>query len=195
MKQKGFAVVEVLLAAVIFGLLVMAMVGSLVFGEQSTQVAGARGRAILIAEEGLEATRNIRDHAFINMVNGTYGLAVSGGVWTFSGSGDLTDVFTRSITIADSTVSAIFKLVTSTVTWQQTPSRTGTVELKTEITNWRASAGAPSSCLTYCQSFGTYTLGVCRTSPAQCTSHSETHEAGGDGFCTASGLNTCCCKL
>lgn len=191
MKQKGFAVVEVLLAAVIFGLLVMAMVGALVFGEESTQVAGARGRAILVADEGLEATRNVRDNNFVNLVNGTYGLAVSGGIWTFSGSSDLTDIFTRSIAIADSTVSASFKLVTATVTWQQTPSRTGTVELKTEMTNWRASSGSPTSCLTYCQSLGTYVSGVCR---AGACLGGETHESGGDSFCTVGVLDTCCCN-
>lgn len=192
---RGFSAVDVLLAAALLGMIVTAMVGALIFGEESARVAGARGRAIGIAEEGLGATRNIRDHSFGNMINGTYGLVVSGGVWTFSGSSDSTDIFTRMITIADSTVSASFKLVTSTVTWQQTLQRTGTIELKTEMTNWRSSSGAPASCLTYCQSIGAYQSGVCRTSSAVCTANSEVNESGGDGFCTAGPLDTCCCKL
>ncbi len=188
---SGFSAVDVLLAAALLGLLVMAMIGSLIFGEQSSQVSGARGRAILVAEEGLEAVRNIRDNSFGNMINGTYGLAVSGGVWTFSGSSDLTDIFTRAITIADSTVSASFKLVTALVTWQQTAQRPGSVELKTEMTNWRSSSGAPTSCVTYCQSLGTYASGVCRATTCL---GGETHEAGGDVFCIAGPLNTCCCN-
>lgn len=193
--EKGFSAVDILLAAALFSLLVVAMVGALIFGEQSTQVSGARGRAILVAEEGLAAVDNIRDQSFGNMVNGTYGLAVSGGVWAFSGSSDTTDIFSRSITIADSTVSASFKLVTAAVTWQQTAQRIGTVELSTEVTNWRGSSAPPTSCVTFCQSFGTYQSGVCRTGPAQCSAHGETHESGGDSWCTAGVNTTCCCKL
>jgi Tfp pilus assembly protein PilV len=191
----GFSAVDILLAAALLGMIVTAMVGALIFGEESTRVAGARGRAVGIAEGGLEATRNIRDHSFGNLINGTYGLVIAGGVWTFSGSSDLTDIFTRSVTISDSTVSASFKLVSSSVTWQQTLQRTGAVELKTEITNWRSSSGTPTSCVTYCQSFGTYQSGVCRASPAACTANSEVNESGGDAFCTAGVLDTCCCKL
>ncbi len=193
--KNGFSAVDVLLAAALFSLLVVAMIGPLIFGEQSTQISGARGRAILIAEEGLAALGNIRDNSFGNVVNGTYGLAAVGGVWTFSGSSDTTDIFSRSIIVSDSTVSAGFKLVTAAVTWQQTPQRTGTVELSTEITNWRGSSPAPTSCLTFCQSFGTYQNGVCRTGPAQCTAHGEVHESGGDSFCTVGVNTTCCCKL
>ena len=193
--KKGFSAVDILLSVALFGLLVTGLIGALIFGEQSSQVAGFRGRAVLVAEEGLEAVRNIRDHSFGNMVNGTYGLAASAGVWTFSGSFDVTDIFTRSTTIADSTVSASFKLVTATVTWQQTPQRAGSVVLSTEMTNWRSSSPPPSSCVTYCQSIGTYQNGVCRSSPVACTSQGEIHESGGDGFCTAGINTTCCCKL
>ncbi len=188
---RGFSAIDVLLGAALFGMLVMGMIGALIFGAQSSQTSGSRGRAIFLAEEGLEAVRNIRDHSFGNMANGTYGLAVSGGVWTFSGSSDTTDNFTRSLTIADSTVSASFKLVTSSVTWQQTAQRSGVVELKTEMTNWRSSSAPPSSCVTYCQSLSTYSSGVCRTDTCP---GGETHEAGGDTFCVAGPLNTCCCN-
>lgn len=192
-RQAGFSVVEVLLAAGLLGLIVTAMIGALIIGQQSTAIAGARGRAVLFANEGVEAVRNIRDAAFSSMANGTYGLAVVGGQWAFLGTSDSTDIFTRQITIADSTVSASFKLVTATVTWSQTAQRTGSVAIVTELTNWQASAPAPSSCSAYCVSLGIYSNGICRQSAAQCTNNGETYVAGGDAFCTGGGSPRCCC--
>ncbi len=191
--QTGFSTVEVLLAAGLLGLIVTAAVGSLIIGVQSVALAGTRGRAAFFANEGIEAVRSIRDASFSNLVNGTYGLAVSGSRWVFSGTADTSDIFTRQVMISDSTVSASFKLVTAVVTWAQTSQRAGSMTLATELTNWSQSAPAPSSCAAYCASLGTYTTGVCRQSAAQCTLNGETHVAGGDAFCTSGGNPRCCC--
>ena len=78
--SKGFSVVEVLLAASIFSLLVTALVGAFLYGQESSALAGARARAGQLADEGLEASRSIRDGAFTNLTDGAHGLAVSGGV-------------------------------------------------------------------------------------------------------------------
>lgn len=68
-REQGFSIVEVLLAATIFGFLVLALIGALVYGRQSTANAGDRNRANYIAEEGLEATRNIGYASFANLVD------------------------------------------------------------------------------------------------------------------------------
>jgi hypothetical protein len=88
-----------------------------------------------LAEEGLEAVRNLRDGTFTNLTSGTYGLAISNGKWMLSGSSDTTGIFTRQITV--SSLDAQRKQITSTVTWQQTPQRTGTVTLTGTLTNWQ----------------------------------------------------------
>lgn len=135
----GFSLVEVLLAVSVFSLIVTGLAGSVIYGQQSTALAGQRVRANFLAEEGLEATRNTRDENYTNLSNGTYGLVISSNQWVFSGSQDTTDIFTRQITITDAGTNR--KQVTSTVTWQQNPQRTGSVSLVTYLTNWKASVG------------------------------------------------------
>lgn len=129
--SSGFSVVEVLLAATVFAFLVTAVVGAIVYGRASNADAGDHNRAMMLAEEGLEAVRNIRDASFSNLTNNTFGLAQSGGVWTLSGTSDTTGIFTR--TVAISAVDSNRKSVIVTVSWgSQQVSVTG------RLTNWAA---------------------------------------------------------
>jgi Tfp pilus assembly protein PilV len=134
-KQSGFSSVEVVLAASVFALLVTALIGSYLYGEESTALSGNRARAIMFAEEGLEAVRNIRDSSFSNLVDGSSGLSPSGTVWNTAGINDTSDIFTRSVII--SSIDANRKSVTSNVTWQQNAQRTGSISLTTYLTNWQ----------------------------------------------------------
>lgn len=138
--SKGFSTIEVLLASSILILIVTAFMGAYIYGSESTAIAGQRGRAAFLAEEGLEASRNIRDVLFNNLSPGTKGLAISSNKWVFSGSSDITDIFTRAIQI--SPVGTNRNMVTSTVTWQQNPQRTGSASLVTYLTNWRRNNGS-----------------------------------------------------
>jgi len=191
LDYRGFSIVEVLLASTVFALLATAIIGAVIFGRESMASAGARSRALHIAEEGLEAARNIRDNNFADLIDGNHGLSVAGNQWLFSGTSDAVSPFTRQVAI--STPSANRKRVVSTVTWQQTPSRTGTVALTTYLANWRASAGGGgASCSSYCATIG-YSAGICRASAGACT-QTETYEAGGDLQCTGGpSQDTCCC--
>ncbi len=136
-NNKGFSLVEVILATAIFGLLVTALVGSYLYGQEAVALAGSRSRAMLLADEGLEATRNIRDSAvaFANLPDsvGT-GLSTVGNQWGFSSSSDTSGVFSRQTIV--STVDAYRKSITTNVTWQQNTQRTGAVSLVTRLTNW-----------------------------------------------------------
>lgn len=133
--HSGFSIVEALLAGSVFALLVTALVGAFIYGQEASALAGNRARAILLAEEGLEASRNIRDSSYSNLTAGTHGISVSSNQWGFSGTSDATDsFFTRQIAVSN--IDASHKTATSTVSWQQNPSRTGTVALVTRFTNW-----------------------------------------------------------
>ncbi len=212
--KAGFSLVEILLAVSIFGLTVTALVGGLIFGEQSTALSGARVRAVMLADEGLEAVRNIRDENFSNLTSGTHGLTISGNQWTLSGTSDTTDIFTRQVTIFS--VDTKRKNVTTNVTWQQNQQRMGQVEVVTYLTNWKTNAGptptptatltptpggptatptpTPVTCASYCLSLGGYTTGTCRQNTAQCAANGETYESGGDIYCTGGpSADTCCC--
>jgi hypothetical protein len=135
LAQAGFSVVEVLLAATLLGMLATGVVGAVVYGRASTADAGDTARANYLAEEGIEAARNIADAAFTNLVDGTYGITQNGTQFAFSGTSDITDIYTRQVIIT--TAGTNRKTVTSTVTW--TADGGGSVTHTARLTNWAAS--------------------------------------------------------
>lgn len=189
--NKGFSAIEIILAASIIVLAITALVGALIYGRESTALAGERARATFLAEEGLEAARAIRNSSFANLINGNHGVAVLGSNWVFSGSSDTTDIYNRQISVSD--LGTNRKQIISTVTWQQNSQRSGSVVLTSELASWQGAV--TTSCTLYCQSLGIYTTGTCRPNPIQCTNNSEVYESGGDSFCTGGpNADTCCCK-
>ncbi len=189
-RQIGFSTIEVLLAASILVVIVTALIGGVIYGRESTLLAGQRNRATFLAEEGLEAVRNIRDNSYASLTIGTHGLIISGNKWILSGTSDTTDIFVRQIIIANAGTNRL--QVTSTVTWQQDLQRSGAVSLVTNLDNWIPVVAA--DCTSFCQSVGNFTVGTCRGSPGACNNHHETYEAGGDIYCTGGpSANTCCC--
>jgi Tfp pilus assembly protein PilV len=134
--QHGFSVVEVLLAATVFGFLVTGLLGALVYGRSGTASAGDRHRAVMLADECIDATRNIGNTTYTNLTDGTHGLGQSGGAWAFSGSSDTSSVYTRQVAI--STAGTDSKDINCTVSWPQPGGTTSTVTLTSRITNWLA---------------------------------------------------------
>lgn len=146
--QKGFSLVEGVLAAGLLGIVVTALVGLFIYGQESTRVGGERMIAVFLAEEGMEAVRNIRDSAtgFGNIpADSTYGLIVSGSpqIYSLSGSSDTTplspggvEVYTRRIAIT-SLATPTRKKAVVTVTWDISPVRQGKVEIESHFTDWR----------------------------------------------------------
>jgi Tfp pilus assembly protein PilV len=144
LNARGFSTVEVLLAATIFGMIAMAIVGALVYGNQATADAGEHGRATMLAQEGLEAVRNIRDGQDATYVNttgaATYGLAQTGNQWTLSGSSDVSGIFTRQVTITP--IDTARKNITVTVSWLN-GATTSQVTATGRLSNWLASIVPP----------------------------------------------------
>jgi len=194
--RRGFSLVEVMLAVAIFSLIVSVFVGALIYAQQSVASFGGRTKAAFLAEEGLEAARNIRDAGFSNLTDGTYGLAISGGQWVFSGSSDTTDNFTRAITI--STIDPERKQVSSNVFWQENPQRTGSVTLITYLNNWAAVAASDydTRCALCCKarqySEGTYySGGICRKNQNYCQDNGEIKVGNCSKNCPP---HVCCCR-
>lgn len=134
--RPAFSLIEVVLSVALFAMLVTSMFGAYIYSQESVSLAGARNRASLIAEEGLEATRSIRDASFGSLVDGTYGLTQSGNKWILSGSSDTTDIFQRQVTI--SSIDANRKQIVSSVNWNQNMTRTGNISLTSYLDNWSA---------------------------------------------------------
>jgi len=144
--QQGFSVVEVLLAAAVFSLLATGVIGAIVYGRASADYAGDRGQALFLAEEGIEATRNIAAASYANLVPGTYGLVQTGNQWAFSGTSDISGSYTRQIVIAAAGTNR--QSVTSTVTWPEFGGTTNSVTLTSQLVNWAAATKTWTNAIT-----------------------------------------------
>lgn len=136
-KQAGQSLVEVILATSILAVLTTVFTFAFIYGNETAILAGSQNRASLLAEEGLEVVRNIRDENFNNLQDGNFGLEISGGQWQLVPGADTMDIYTRQITISSVGDSTSTKDVSSTVTWQQNLQRTGSVTLNARFFNWR----------------------------------------------------------
>lgn len=93
------------------------VMGLYFYSISSIHTVGDRARALFLAREGIEATINMRDAGYSYLVDGDHGLAITDGHWAFLGTSDITDKYTRIISISPLGLST--KLVTSTVSWIQ----------------------------------------------------------------------------
>jgi Tfp pilus assembly protein PilV len=135
-KNKGFSIAEILVAVAVFLIFVSATVGIIVSSDKQLQNGGHKERATALAEEGVEAVRNLRDADFNNLTDGTFGLNVSSGVWSLVGTPDVTNIFTRTVVI--STVNLNEKKVDVTVTWSDQISPSNSLTTTTYLTKWQA---------------------------------------------------------
>lgn len=142
MKQQRFSsgqsLVEVLLAVAIFALLMGAVIASFNDIFVSEYLTGHRTEALRMAEEGLEASRAIRDRDFQELVAGSYGVVLSGNQWAFFGANDTRGIFTRTVEISEP--DAETRYVTSTVSWSD-GGVARSVSLRSTITDWQAGGG------------------------------------------------------
>ncbi len=146
-NRAGFSVVEIILATALAGLFVASCAGGLLFGVRMSKEAGRKSQAVFLAEEGLEATQNIRDAAYSNLSAGTYGLTTTGNQWNLSGASDITGIYTRTQTVA--VVDATKKSDTSTVSWKEPTGQTRSVSLVTYFADWNASTTTLGGLMSY----------------------------------------------
>ncbi|MBI4281063.1 prepilin-type N-terminal cleavage/methylation domain-containing protein [Candidatus Uhrbacteria bacterium] len=132
---KGQTLFEILVA---MGIFAVVMGGAMILLNSQLQSLSSlrnRLRAMLLAEEGLEAARLIRDRSWSTLVPGTFGLSLINNTWEFQGNTDTTDGLTRRVTVADQAANE--RLVTANVEWTGPDSRTQTISLSTLLTDWR----------------------------------------------------------
>jgi len=132
--RRGFLLIEVLLSLLLMSVVASALVGSFIYGQETTRLAGERLRASMLAGEALEATRAIRDRSFADLTDGSHGLAVAPGRWVFSGTSDSTGVFTRRVLVTSVDVNR--KTIAAIVSWSS-GRKIETVTMLTRLTNWR----------------------------------------------------------
>ena len=138
-SSKGQSLVELVVAIGIF----VTVIAGLIFFVFDSFFAGRLSydliKANLLAEEGIEAARSIRDNKFSNLIAGNHGLAISGGHWIFQGNEeDLSSQLNngkRVVLIED--IDSNRKKITSNVSWSFTENRPEEIKLVSYLTNWQ----------------------------------------------------------
>jgi type II secretory pathway pseudopilin PulG len=104
MKQKGFFLVEVVVAASIIATVLMLLLGSISNSVEASQRSLERTQASYLLEEGAEAVRSIRDTSWATiaaLTNGTtYYLSWSGTAWSLTTTPSTVDAFTRTVVLS-----------------------------------------------------------------------------------------------
>ncbi len=124
--------------------------------------------ALLYAREGLEATRNIRDRDYLELISGEYGLDFTDDTWSLVETPEEIDNFyLRTITVGDifrdgagdiaeeGTYDPETKKITAEVTWDWKGIFPKTVSLTTYLTNWRSDEWVQTTCSEFNE--GTFT--------------------------------------
>ncbi|MFA5080493.1 MAG: hypothetical protein WC472_02610 [Candidatus Paceibacterota bacterium] len=132
--NDGFVIVEVLLAISILAMFFVAFIGVVIYNRQIYENASNRQTAVLLAEEGIEAVRNIRDSDFDSLFNGSYELNDNGGKWLLDTNLSKSGIFTRRLVI--SSVGFNKKQILSSVSWNEY-GHLKSVSLTSYLTNWK----------------------------------------------------------
>lgn len=149
-NQKGLSLIELMVAMAFFVLVVSGVIFLVLDAYSANRQGAERTRATLIAQEGLEAARSIKDRGWKYLTTGVYGVNDVNGFWDFGAGQDSIDQFTRQVKVENvsrqngeivasgGTVDFDTKKVTSEVDWNFTPLRPSHVSLETYFTNWKS---------------------------------------------------------
>jgi len=155
-RESGFSVIEVMLAAALFIIFSSGIVTVVLQGFDANRLGDEESIASEYASEGIEAAISIKNQAFTNIVDtaGTGVIRNGSSVWAFSGANNTFGKYTRVITVTDvlrdvsgnivasgGSLDPNTKKVTSTVSWNVSPTRNDSVVLSTYLTNWRSGYG------------------------------------------------------
>lgn len=122
--------IEVLIAC---GLLV---IGSLLLASFATSIRplAKHGtnelQALFLAKEGIEAARAMRDYDFNLLIDGPHGIAFGTSTWSFTGTSDTANGFTRTVTVSPFDLRT--KKITSTASGAYSSSTLTTLLLDTD---------------------------------------------------------------
>lgn len=164
LQKKGQSLIEIIIALAIFALIGAAMVALVVGSFQALEKGGEQFQAAVLAQEGIEAVRSIRDRGWNELSYQQSGITINSGRWEFLGEGtsEVIGRYQRTITFVDIYRDANYNIVLSTnpgavldlnsqevrveVQWTPQPGIVNIVRRYSLLTNW---AGTDiSQCLT-----------------------------------------------
>ena len=153
MNNKGFTLVEILIAGAVITVAFTGIVSFLLFSRSVTSKAQRNTEAVSLAEQALEAVRKLRDDSWTaniaTLTSGTtYYTTIASNQWSLTTTNpDTSSYYTTTVVFSDvnrdasdnisatGTNDANTKKVVSTVSWNDSGSKK--VNLTTYITNFK----------------------------------------------------------
>lgn len=132
---KAFSLVEVLFATVLLGATISTILVSLSGQVSHISSSSQDLQAAAIASEGIDAARSIRDADWDALEVGVHGLAYANGVWSFAGSSDVQNGYTRTLQVTE--VATNERRVAVNVTWKGVAGQDRSYGYSTMLANWR----------------------------------------------------------
>jgi type II secretory pathway pseudopilin PulG len=196
---KAFSLIEILLAIFVFSLFSTGMVYlSLDTASRAVQVE-LKNEALLYAEEGIEAARNIRDRNYLDLVAGSYGLSFSSDTWSLGAAPETIDgYYQRTVLVEDvyrdgngdivpmGALDPETKKVTVTVDWNWKALFPKSISLVTYLTNWTGDEWMQTTCTEFAGGTFTDTSALASIAPPadNCTVELTLVEGQSDFFCS-----------
>lgn len=155
-RQRGQALIELLVALGIFGILAAAVTGLAIDALWSLQTGTDLTGAVAYAQEGLEASRQIADRSWTALALGDHGVTVETvgpeTRYAFAGTSDIRGIYNRTVRISEvyrdasgnvvtqgGTIDPDTRRATSTVTWATgVTRRSQSVSFTTFLANWES---------------------------------------------------------
>lgn len=157
--KRGFSVVEVILAIGIFALFSTGITYLSIDTLQGDEKIEENSKALMYAQEGLEAARQMRDKNYLQLSEGDHGLQIQNNVWSFvQAPEDIDGYYSRTVTVDDvlrdadgnisdtGTLDSDIKKVTSKIEWLHRGLIPKNVELTTYLSNWRGDDWIQTDC-------------------------------------------------
>ncbi len=156
-NQLGFGIIETIVAMALFIVFAATGIVTVVGSFTTNRLGDEETEASFYAQAGIEAVRSIKNQGWSAPFTATTcetgcGLSNASGSWAWSGSNNVSNGFTRTITVSavqrngegvivpsGGTNDADTKKITSTVTWNFTPLRNNIVSFTTYLTNFAKS--------------------------------------------------------
>jgi hypothetical protein len=141
-SDAGFSLVEVLLAISLLMMISVGIVSVVAYAQDVRSSAEERPYAVILAQEGLEVVRGLRNVVVSEVPDGTYAIERSDAVWMLvEGSEVIDGIYSREVEI--SSVEGAVKRVDATVSWTGRYGGDKSVVLSTLIADWQSAVGGP----------------------------------------------------
>ncbi|MFH1711947.1 MAG: hypothetical protein ABH846_01795, partial [Patescibacteria group bacterium] len=147
-NKRGQTIAEAILAMAVFAIVGASVALVIIDALTDVRYGSELNEATYLVNEGLDATRSIRDNKWLDLTNGTHGLQTTSGYWEFSGTSETIGDYTRTVTvetvdrdtgfsiISSGTRDPRTKKVTVEVSWDLTTGDTKTMNAVAYLMDW-----------------------------------------------------------